>query len=63
MMRPVVGLFLKKGGISCAMDSKDKSAFFTDITLNGSLDYLFKHNQLNRLLQQNIVQNRGYTYI
>ncbi|STX28094.1 Lead, cadmium, zinc and mercury transporting ATPase [Legionella beliardensis] len=45
--------------LSCAMESSDKTAFFTDICLNGSLDYLFKHNQLNRSLKQNIAQNQG----
>jgi Cu+-exporting ATPase len=56
---PCCRVISEKGGVSCAMDSQDKSAFFTDITLNGSLDYLFKHHRLNRLLQQNITQNKG----
>lgn len=56
---PCCRLVSEKGGLSCAMDSNDKSAFFTDITLNGSLDYLFEHNKLNHSLQQNITQNKG----
>ncbi|AWN72596.1 TPA: HAD-IC family P-type ATPase [Legionella anisa] len=56
---PCCRIVSEKGGVSCAMDSNDKSSFFTDITLNGSLDYLFVHNKLNRSLQQNITQNKG----
>ncbi|MCE0722369.1 HAD-IC family P-type ATPase [Legionella resiliens] len=56
---PCCRIVSEKGGVSCAMDSNDKSAFFTDITFNGSLDYLFKHNKLNCALQQNISQNKG----
>lgn len=47
-----------EGGISCAMNSDDKAAFFTDISLNGSLKYLFKHSKLNRFLEKNILQNK-----
>lgn len=56
---PCCRIVSEKGGVSCAMDSQDKSAFFTDITLNGSLDYVFEHHQLNRSLQHNLVQNKG----
>lgn len=56
---PCCRMVSEKGGVSCAMSSNDKSAFFTDITLNGSLDYLFKHNKLNHSLQQNITQNKS----
>lgn len=56
---PCCRVISEQGGVSCAMDAKDKSAFFTDITLNGSLDYLFQHHQLNGFLQQNITQNKG----
>lgn len=56
---PCCRMVSEKGGISCAMDSNDKSAFFTDITLNGSLDYLFEHHKLSRFLRQNIRQNKG----
>lgn len=56
---PCCRIVSEKGGVSCAMNSNDKSAFFTDISLNGSLDYLFKHGQLNHFLQKNIVQNKG----
>lgn len=56
---PCCRIVSEKGGVSCAMDSTDKSAFFTDITLNGSLDYIFEHNRLNHSLQHNITQNKG----
>lgn len=56
---PCCRVVSEKGGISCAMDSSDKSAFFTDITLNSSLDYLFAHHKLNQTLQLNIKQNKG----
>lgn len=56
---PCCRIVSEKGGVSCAMSSNDKSAFFTDITLNGSFDYLFNHKKLNQSLQQNIVQNKG----
>ncbi|WP_419420279.1 HAD-IC family P-type ATPase [Legionella sp. D16C41] len=56
---PCCRIVSEKGGVSCAMDSSDKTAFFTDICLNGSLNYLFKHNKLNRSLQQNTIQNQG----
>lgn len=49
----------EKGGISCAMTADDKTSFFTDISLNGSLDYLFAHNKLNQFLKKNILQNQG----
>lgn len=49
----------EKGGLSCAMTSDDKTSFFTDISLNGSLDYLFAHNKLNQFLKKNILQNQG----
>lgn len=56
---PCCRIVSQKGGVSCATSANDKSAFFTDISLNGSLDYLFKHNKLNRSLRQNIAQNKG----
>lgn len=56
---PCCRLVSEKGGVSCAMDATDKSTFFTDITLNGSLDYIFAHNSLNQDLQQNKMQNKG----
>ncbi|MDI9818157.1 MULTISPECIES: HAD-IC family P-type ATPase [unclassified Legionella] len=55
---PCCRIVTDKGGVSCAMNANDKSAFFTDICLNGSLDYLFHHNKLNRFLRQNIFQNQ-----
>lgn len=48
----------EKGGTSCAMTSEDKAAFFTDISLDGSLEYLFEHNNLNQFLQKNVLQNQ-----
>ncbi len=56
---PCCRIVSEKGGISCSMSSNDKSSFFTDISLNGTLDYLFKHRELNRSLRQNIDQNKG----
>lgn len=55
---PCARILTEKGGVSCAMTSNDKAAFFTDISLNGSLDYLFEHAKLNRFLQKNIIQNQ-----
>jgi len=49
----------EQGGISCAMTSTDKSAFFTDISLNGSLDYLFEYKKINHALKKNVMQNQG----
>ncbi len=56
---PCCRIVSEKGGISCAMNSTDKSAFFTDISLNGSLDYLFQHKKLNSSLKQIMTQNKG----
>ncbi|WP_286823462.1 MULTISPECIES: HAD-IC family P-type ATPase [Legionella] len=55
---PCCRVVSEKGGVSCAMNSSDKSAFFTDICLNGSLDYLFQHNKLNRFAHQDATQNK-----
>jgi|GEM_PF-1988384 len=49
----------EKGGVSCAMKGQDKSAFFTDLSLNGGLDYLFKQRQLKQFLQKIILQNQA----
>ncbi|MBA2650830.1 MAG: cation-translocating P-type ATPase [Tatlockia sp.] len=49
----------EKGGISCAMNTSDKTAYFTDVCLNGSLDYLFSHNKINQFLQKSIMQNKA----
>ncbi len=46
-------------GVSCAMHAKDKAAFFTDISLNGSLNYLFQWQRLNRFWKHHIRQNQG----
>ena len=56
---PCCRMVSEKGGVSCAVDATDKSAFFTDISLNGSLDYLFKHALLNEGLEKNRRQNKG----
>ncbi len=56
---PCARIVSEKGGISFAMRSDDKASFFADISLNGSLSYLFEHNQLNRFLKKNITQNKG----
>lgn len=55
---PCARIVSENGGISCSMTSNDKAAFFTDISLNGSLDYLFEHEQLNGFLKKNIIQNQ-----
>ncbi|KTD61543.1 heavy metal translocating P-type ATPase [Legionella spiritensis] len=55
---PCARIVSDKGGISCSMTANDKSAFFTDLTLNGSLDYLFRHNSLNRFLRKDVLQNQ-----
>lgn len=46
------------GGVSCSITSDEKAAFFTDISLDGSLDYLFQHNKLNQFLKHIIAQNQ-----
>lgn len=56
---PCARIVTEKGGVSCAITAQDKAAFFTDISLNGSLDYLFEHNALNNFITKNIVQNQG----
>jgi Cu+-exporting ATPase len=56
---PCARIVSEKKGVSCAMTSDDKAAFFTDISLNGSLDYLLQHHQLNQFLKKNIMQNQG----
>lgn len=56
---PCCRMVSEKGGLSCAMESNNKSVFFTDITLNGSLDYLFLHQPINQFLHQSIWQNKG----
>lgn len=55
---PCARIVSEKGGTSFAMSSEDKSAFFSDISLNGSLNYLFVHQKLNHFLKNNIVQNQ-----
>lgn len=49
----------KKGGVSCAMTSTDRTSFFTDISLNGGLQYLSQHNDINGFLKKNVLQNQG----
>lgn len=56
---PVASIVSKKGGLSCAMNAYDKTAFFTDISLNGSIDYLFSHNKVNQFLQKIVLQNKA----
>jgi P-type Cu+ transporter len=56
---PCCRIVSEKGGVSCAMNATDKSAFFTDISLDGSLNYVFEHKKLNASLQQTITQNKG----
>ncbi|MFA5961044.1 MAG: HAD-IC family P-type ATPase, partial [Tatlockia sp.] len=49
----------EKGGVSCSITPADKAAFYTDISLNGTLDYVFKHNTMNRFIQKTAFQNKG----
>jgi Cu+-exporting ATPase len=56
---PCARVVTEKGGISCAITAQDKAAFFTDISLNGSLDYLFQHNGLNGFMNKAILQNQS----
>jgi Cu+-exporting ATPase len=56
---PCARMVTEKDGVSCAMTSDDKAAFFTDISLNGRLDYLLEHNKLNLFLKKNTLQNQG----
>jgi Cu+-exporting ATPase len=56
---PCCRMVSEQGGVSCSMDCNDKSAFFTDITLNNSLNYLSEHKTLNKSLAQIITQNKG----
>ncbi len=51
-------LVSEQGGKSCSMTSQDKAAYFTDISLNGTLDYLFQHQKLNLFLKKNVQQNQ-----
>lgn len=56
---PCAKMVSENGGISCAMTPDDKTSFFADISLNGTLNYMFEHNKLNQFLQKNILQNQG----
>ena len=56
---PCARMVSERGGVSCAMTSDDKAAFFTDISLNGSLNYLFQHQHINRFLESTVFQNQG----
>ena len=56
---PCAKIVSEKGGLSCAMNAGDKAAFFTDLCLNGSLDYLFCHHKINGFLQKIILQNKA----
>ncbi|MCX7117705.1 MAG: HAD-IC family P-type ATPase [Legionellales bacterium] len=56
---PCARMVSDKGGVSASMTHDDKAAFFTDLSLDGSLDYLFEHHRLNRFLKKNVTQNQG----
>ena len=60
---PCARMVSEKGGISCAMTSSDKAAFFTDISLNGALYYLSHHNVINRFLKKIVSQNQGLLFL
>lgn len=49
----------ESGGVSCAINSSDPAAYFSDISFNGSLDYLFQHNRQNRFHEKMVKQNQG----
>ncbi len=46
------------GGVSISISSNDKAAFFTDMSLNGNLDYLFIQQEIDHQEQKIIKQNR-----
>ncbi len=48
----------EKGGVTCAMNHHNQTAYCADVVLNGSLDYLLQQRDLNRHLKKNIVQNQ-----
>lgn len=49
----------ERGGMSWSVNATDKSTFFTDISLNGSFDYLLdKHELLNLFLKKILFQNK-----
>ncbi|MDI1351890.1 MAG: HAD-IC family P-type ATPase [bacterium] len=56
---PCARIVSEKGGVSCAMTADTKASFFTDISLNGSLNYLFAHHKLTQILQKIKWQNQG----
>ncbi len=60
---PCARLVSERGGISCAMTSSDKAAFFTDISLNGELNYLSHHDRINRFLNKIVHQNQGLLFL
>lgn len=56
---PTAKTLSELGGISCSINASDKSVFFTDLILNGDIDYLFKHHKINHFTQQCVLQNQG----
>lgn len=52
-------LVTEQGGLSCAMTSRDKVAFFSDVGLNGSPAYLLHHTAINRYSKKVVKQNQG----
>lgn len=50
----------ERGGMSFSVNATDKSTFFTDVSLNGTFDYLLddKHNLLNIFLKKILFQNK-----
>ncbi|MFI4962234.1 MAG: HAD-IC family P-type ATPase [Legionellales bacterium] len=55
---PCARLVTEEGGVSCSMTSDAKVAYFSDISLNGSLDYLLEHSTLNQGSKKNVLQNQ-----
>lgn len=56
---PCARVVSENGGVSCAITSDDKASFFSDISLNGTVDYLFEHNKINQFVKKNVRQNQG----
>lgn len=47
------------GGISCSLMDTDKTTFFTDMSLNGTLSYLNQHDACNQSVKKITKQNQG----
>ncbi len=53
----------EQGGLSCAIHAKAKLAYFADVILDGTLNYLLQdHDALNQQVRTNIKQNKGLLF-